>query len=363
MTQANPYLRKMLDDAILQSGMTNWSNWEDLRDRAYTYAGMGLWESIGQVDYKNLADPDYKSGKGDDLTYNPINPIAIYTQRYKTEDENAINEIESKGYISTSGKLTQKAIDEILKPVQKPNPVTTGGTGGASRTSTEQNISDSDLFNTIYRWAQKDKPDITKEQLKNAVRNNPNYVVALYNEMKMDNPFSKYDANEAYEYNYHLNSSEQSNFKDLIKGDLYEVDFDKESNSWKDTGNKLSYEDFRSNDYKVIDENFGMYGNTLIVSTPNGVKEYRMPTNINPTAETSRDNAVKAAYLYGVALNNGKALVYDEKSGRYVLSNKSLTPAEAMQYQAEKTRWELEAYQHNARIGFTNKSKPVEYKP
>ena len=88
-----------------------------------------------------------------------------------------------------------------------------------------------------------------------------------------------------------------------------------------------------------------------------------MPSNINPTSEASRDNAVKAAYLYGLALNNGRALVYDEENKRYVLSDKPLTPAEAIQYQAEKTRWELEAYQHNSRIGFTNKSKTVEYKP
>lgn len=360
---ANPYLRKILDTAIIQSGMTDWSNWEELKDRAYTYAGMGLWESIGKVDYKHLADPDYKSGDNNEIIYNPINPVAIYTQRQRNEDEKAINEFESKGYISTSGKLTKKAIDEILKPIHNPNPVTSGGTGGASRITTEQNESDSDLFNIVYRWAQKDKPDISKEQFRNAVQNNPDYVVALYNRMKEDNPFSKYDANKSYEYNYHLDSSEQSNFKNLVRGDLYEVDFDSESNSWKDTGNKLSHKDFISTNYTVTDINFGMYGNTILVNTPDGIKEYRMPTNINPTAETSRDNAVKAAYLYGAALNEGKALVYDNTSGRYVLSNKPLTPAEIMQYQAEKANWELKAYQYNSQIGFTNKSKTVEYKP
>ena len=84
---ANPYLRKILDTAIIQSGMTDWSNWEELKDRAYTYAGMGLWESIGKVDYKHLADPDYKSGDNNEIIYNPINPVAIYTQRQRNEDE------------------------------------------------------------------------------------------------------------------------------------------------------------------------------------------------------------------------------------------------------------------------------------
>lgn len=360
---ANPYLRKMLDDAILQSGMPNWSNWEDIKDRAYTYAGMGLWESIGQVDYKNLADPGYKSGSSDDLSYNPINPVAIYTQRDRSDDEKAINEIESKGYIDSTGKLTQKAIDKILTPVQNPSPVTTGGTGGASRTNPEQNITESDLFKTLYRWAQKDKSDITKEQFKNAVRSNPAYVSALYNKMKTDNPFSKYDANEAYEYNYHLNSSEQSNFKNIIRGDLYEVTFDKETNSWKDTGDKLNHSDLRNNDYTVTDVNFGMYGNTILVNTPDGIKEYRMPSNINPTAETSRDNAVQAAYLYGTALNSGRALKYDTNSKRYVLSDTPLTEEEFLQYQTQKALWELEAYKHTSMIGFTNKNKGVEYKP
>ena len=363
---ANPYLKRIVDDAIAQSGMQAWGNWNEISDRAYNYATMGLWDAIGQVDYKNLQDPGYKAGGGgdDEPPYNPINPVAIYAQRKRTEDENALNEFESEGYISTTGQLTKKGLDTILKPVQNPTPVTTGGTGGASRTTAKQNSGDSDLFNTVYRWAQKDHPGITKEQFRETVKTKPDYVVALYNKMKSDNPFAKYDANELYEYNYHLDSSEKSNFKDLIGNDLYEVDFDEETNQWKETGNKLTAKDFMSKDYTVTDINFGVYGNTIIVKNPEGKKkEYRMPSNINPTSEASRDNAVKAAYLYGLALNNGRALVYDEENKRYVLSDKPLTPAEAIQYQAEKTRWELEAYQHNSRIGFTNKSKTVEYKP
>ena len=101
---ANPYLKKMLDDAILQSGMAEWSNWEDLKDRAYTYAGMGLWESIGQVDYKNLQNREWDlrhSGGGGGMQFsNWDDEDLIATDPHGNEPE---NEIRDSGFVGEEG--------------------------------------------------------------------------------------------------------------------------------------------------------------------------------------------------------------------------------------------------------------------
>lgn len=363
-------LNTIVNGAVESSGVTSWdlyNNNDSFRREVLNAAASGLWQAVGTTNFEHLSNKNWElqnsGSRNKETSGYPINPVSIYTQRQRNEDEKAINEFESKGYIDTSGKLTKKAIDEILNPIHNPNPVTSGGAGGASRITTEQNESDSDLFNIVYRWAQKDKPDINKEQFRNVVQSNPDYVVALYNRMKENNLFIDMNANLLHEYNYHLDPTEQTNYKNLIKGTLYEVDFDEVTNTWKNTGNELSLADFSSDTYTVVDTNFGVYGNTIIIRGPEGVKEYRMPTNINPTAETNRDMAVQAASLYGQALQAGKELVYDPNIGQYIIGTTPLTEEDKIKYQEEKERMEQNAYQYHSMIGYTNQSKPVTYVP
>lgn len=54
---AQKELKAIVDQAISSSGMSSWSNWDQIRDRAYQYANQGLWSAIGTSTYKELQDP------------------------------------------------------------------------------------------------------------------------------------------------------------------------------------------------------------------------------------------------------------------------------------------------------------------
>ena len=112
---ANPYLAKMIDTAIAQSGMRDWSNWESLKEQAYNYAFNGAWDAIGQVDYKNLArrqcDID-RSGRQESANLLTINPVNIYSTRQRSVDERLV--AEGSNMFNNKGELTATAKTQLL---------------------------------------------------------------------------------------------------------------------------------------------------------------------------------------------------------------------------------------------------------
>lgn len=60
-------LKQILDDVIGSSQIPNWNN-QELIDRAYNYAGRGLWEAIGKTDYQTLNNKYYDYAMRDYLS-------------------------------------------------------------------------------------------------------------------------------------------------------------------------------------------------------------------------------------------------------------------------------------------------------
>lgn len=57
--EANKYLKAIGEGAIELSGMRNWSNWNDVASRAYSYINQGLWGAIGTEEEKQLSNKYY----------------------------------------------------------------------------------------------------------------------------------------------------------------------------------------------------------------------------------------------------------------------------------------------------------------
>lgn len=90
-SDANPELRKIMEDAVLSSGILDWEgvrnkdgslsqNGQRLFDQAMGYAGLGLWDAIGETKYQTLQnkqwglDPegDKNKPKPKSLPYRPV---------------------------------------------------------------------------------------------------------------------------------------------------------------------------------------------------------------------------------------------------------------------------------------------------
>lgn len=56
-------LTKIMDDAVLSTGIDKWNN-QELLDRAYDYAGIGLWEAVGQSTPQILQNRGYGVTRG-----------------------------------------------------------------------------------------------------------------------------------------------------------------------------------------------------------------------------------------------------------------------------------------------------------
>ena len=366
---ASPYLAKMIDTAIGQSGMRDWGNWNDLKEQAYNYAFNGAWDAIGQVEYKNLAnrqwDLNHKDSGQPTMNFPAINPVNIYTTRQKSEDEQTV--IDIAGFFDEEGKLTDEGINTILGKNHKLNNNKYSVNDKKYPYMTEEKMGhlDNKYFNSLYRLAKRTEPDLTKEQFAKRIDTDLGGVKRLWEELKYNNPYAQYNANELTEYNYHLDPTEQKNYKTLIrsKEGIYKADFDTENNVWKSTGETLKMSDLLSNNYTITDVNFGKYGATLLVQGPDGTQEYIMPTGINPTAEARRDIRVQGAYKYAEALTSGKALKWNPDTQTYELTNTDLTEEEIAQYQAAMNQFLSEAYQYQAQIGFVNKTEPSKYTP
>lgn len=360
---ANPYLAKMIDTAIAQSGMRDWSNWESLKEQAYNYAFNGAWDAIGQVDYKNLARRQWdidRSGRQESTNLLTINPVNIYSTRQRSVDEKLV--AEGSNMFNNKGELTDTAKTQLLGTNTWVN-ANTVGSPTIGLPSKDIDYNPSDYFKSLYRVAKINEPNLTKDDFIERIKTDHGYVKTLYETLKNDNPYAQFNANELHEYNYPLSQTEQKHYKDLIKGDVYKADFDTENNVWKSIGETLKMSDLLSDKYTITDVNFGKYGTTLLIQGPDGTQEYMMPAGINPTAENRRDSRIQAAYIYAQALQKNKALKYNPTSKAYELTDNDLTEEDYINYQNAMNKMLTEAYQYQATIGFTNTTETTKHKP
>lgn len=362
---ANPYISRIINNAIDESGMRNWSNWEGIRDRVYSAALNGAFSAIGEVDYRNLQNRDYDTTPGDIpqmITPMPgLNPVNIVVQRERDTADTMVNDYTSGALFDGKGKLKPGIRENILG--EQVSPTIINGLPTYSPTTLENNL-DNPYFNVLYKVAHDDNPNLTKEEFAEIIQSggHDDYIQALYKKMVTGNPYNRFNAKELFEYDYPLSEgTTQKNLKNKITGNLYEATFDTKKQQWVSTGKTLSNVDLSSDKYKIVSIHYGRYGNTLMIKGPDGTQEYLMPSNINSVMEDNLVNSTEAAYLYAEALRNNKQLVMNNVTGGFELSDSDLTEKQREEYYRQMVKFQNSAQQSMANVIGTNKVKDVEY--
>lgn len=173
---------------------------------------------------------------------------------------------------------------------------------------------------------------------------------------------SRYDTTRVTEYDYPIAGAQQGDMKDAImtagRGlSLKEVDYDSKSKEFKDTGEKITMEDLKSDKYKVTATRFSPYGATVMIQDNKGnVRRYRMPAGINTTNEQNRDRAMTAANQWQHVVSTGK---YTDARGNV----HQATPDEITHAQQQYANSIQQAYLFHSQLGVQNKTKEQEFNP
>lgn len=173
---------------------------------------------------------------------------------------------------------------------------------------------------------------------------------------------SRYDATRVTEYDYPIAGAQQGDMKDAImtasRGlSLKEVDYDSKSKKFKDTGEEITMEDLKSDNYKVTATRFSPYGTTVMIQDNKGnVRRYRMPAGINTTNEQNRDRAMAAANQWQQVVSTGK---YTDARGNV----HQATPDEITYAQQQYANSIQQAYLFHSQLGVQNKTKEQEFNP
>lgn len=171
-----------------------------------------------------------------------------------------------------------------------------------------------------------------------------------------------YDATKVTEYDYSITGTQQGDMKDAImtasRGlSLKEVDYDSKSKQFKDTGEEITMEDLKKDEYKVTATRFSPYGTTVMIQDDKGdVRRFRMPAGINTTNEQNRDRAMAAASQWQQVVNTGR---YTDASGNV----HQATPGEITYAQQQYAQAVQQAYLFHSQLGVQNKTAEQEFNP
>lgn len=358
--EANKYLNAIANGAIELSGMRNWSNWNDVASRAYSYVNQGLWGAIGTEEEKQLSNKYYdyalKQEEAARLaamnqTDLAINPSNIYSQAelndYEKMFENGVTrDSQNKLVLTEKGK---SVVDEYIDFAKKPKYYTVNG--GTYTDVTKVAVENTPLGNFVSELLQNNQ-NITKEEIYNEVQNYLDSKGVLRKGLP-------HDATRVTEYYYNYKDSYRKNITDevlrALNGEaLQEVDYDSKEQSFKSTGNKITGEELNKENYTIIGSSFSIYGTTLTLKDKKGnTKRVLMPKGINTTTENNRDEYLRLAKLTQDALNSG---IYP------------INPLTGKQYTEQELRalWSghiQNAYLMQSQLGLQNETKPQTFNP
>ena len=317
---ANPRLRKIMDDAVSSSGVMDWKGVKDkdgnlteygenLLNQVRDYAGQGLWSAIGETTYKELANKGWvptNTMKPKRPSNFGLNPSNIYSNRELNEAEktynNNIKKFSDYFYTDDKGRtiLNERGIAEYRRN-NVPKVTSAGSGSGTAR-----------LMN-VETQMQKDNRFVPTEFKKfmDSIGMNPKQadidnwngtaIGNLWQKYVNENPeaqTAKYDAIKITEYKYSVPANEeyQNNFKSKLSeaigtsGELEEVDYDSKLNKWVPTGKTLPFSEFDTKEYKLTSRAPSEIGTTwLIKKNGERAKRYKAVPGINTTAENGRD--------------------------------------------------------------------------
>lgn len=289
--KSQPILNAIVEQAIGSSGIANWAD-NDTMERAYGYAKQGLWDAIGQDRVNTYTDIlAAKSATGTQqlsdlsINYNPIysqNAIDEAARTYKdnlrrydkyfTQDEEGNYVLNAKGRRA----LSESPADNVIM-------------GGMP-------LGDQ-AFLTLMKSIGYTGDKAKVNELWNNYVNDP--VSAL----------SGYDARRYNEYYYKIDSSTDSkSWKDelartAVNGQIDEVSFDGETETFKPTGKHMSLDELNDKDVSVIGINYSRYGdegrgNTIMIKDKDGkVRRFKMNPGINTAVENAMAQYMEYAHM------------------------------------------------------------------
>lgn len=374
---AAPQLTRIVEDAINSSGVRNWGDQATIA-RAIDYAKQGLWSAVGETQYQTLdnwrakmAEQEAMQIRADKrkaeaaqqakLNSLAINPLNIYSSRELSKDEKKYNDDMkkySKYFYKENGqwKMNQEGWKAYNSKRYIPGtvPPSTG------IPVTQGQYADSDFKRFIDGLG--GKGAISSDSF------GPNQRISvgrLWGRYADDSPAARtarYDATRVTEYDYPIASAQQGDMKNAImtagRGlSLKEVDYDSKSKQFKDTGEEITMEDLKSDEYKVTATRFSPYGTTVMIQDDKGnVRRFRMPAGVNTTNEQNRDRAMAAANQWQQVVNTGQ---YTDARGNV----HQATPDEITYAQQQYAQAIQQAYLFHSQLGVQNKTKEQEFNP
>lgn len=373
---AAPQLTRIVEDAINSSGVRNWGDQATIA-RAIDYANQGLWSAVGETQYQTLDNWRAKMAEQEAMRKRAeqenkerinnlaINPLNIYSSRELSKDEKNYNDAMrnySKYFYKEDGKwkMTYEGWKEYNRKVQSTSgkPETTPE-GTTILTSAKTTYSDSPFKKFMNSLGIK---NISSKSFGDWQRNTAGTVWGKYAEESSAVRTAKYDATKVTEYDYPIAGTQQGDIKDAImtagRGlSLKEVDYDNKSKQFKDTGEEITMEDLKSDNYKVTATRFSPYGATVMIQDDKGnVKRFRMPAGINTTNEQNRDRAMTAANQWQQVVSTGQ---YTDARGNV----HQATPDEITHAQQQYAQAIQQAYLFHSQLGIQNKTKEQEFNP
>lgn len=374
---AAPQLTRIVEDAINSSGVKNWGDQATIA-RAIDYAKQGLWSAVGETQYQTLdnwrakmAEQEAMQIRADKrkaeaaqqakLNSLAINPLNIYSSRELSKDEKKYNDDMkkySKYFYKENGQWKMNQEGWKAYNSKRYIPGTVSPSTGIP--VTQGQYADSDFKRFIDGLG--GKGAISSDSF------GPNQRISvgrLWGRYADDSPAARtarYDATRVTEYDYPIASAQQGDMKNAImtagRGlSLKEVDYDSKSKQFKDTGEEITMEDLKSDEYKVTATRFSPYGTTVMIQDDKGnVRRFRMPAGINTTNEQNRDRAMAAANQWQQVVNTGQ---YTDARGNV----HQATPDEITYAQQQYAQAIQQAYLFHSQLGVQNKTKEQEFNP
>lgn len=376
---AAPELMRIVEDAVNSSGVRNWGDQATL-NRAYDYARQGLWSAVGETQYQTLDNWRAKLAEQEAIKARAlqqqrlnslaINPLNIYSSRELSKEEQTYNNnmkrFSKYFYTDAQGKvrLSEAGMNEYRRNAAPRTTAAGSGSGTARLMNVETQMQGNNRFVPTEFKKFMDSIGMNPEQ-GNIDNWNSAAIGNLWQKYVDDNPAAKtarYDATRVTEYDYPIDSSQQTDMKDAImtagRGlTLKEVDYDSKSKTFKDTGEELTMEDLKKDGYKVTATRFSPYGSTVMIQDDKGnTRRYRIPAGINTTNEQNRDRAMQAANQWQQVVNTGQ---YTDARGNV----HQATPDEITYAQQQYAQAIQQAYLFHSQLGVQNKTKEQEYGP
>lgn len=356
---ASQVLTNIVDNALTASGVRDWADASKLQ-HFMSAANNGLWSAVGTDEYKYLKD-DYNMQLGiHKATTTPpeiqdvaINPSNIYTQKELTEIRDNISKFGDYFKKNADGtySITMKGIDEYRKKTDKSSGPVTAEAAYSSK---------GEIHSDFRKFM--DSLGLNPDQA--MIDNYDDRAIgSLWGKYLKEHDPETYDATKYTEHKYTIGDKDAEAWKNAIlfaikdSGQLDEVDFNKDTETFEPTGNSLSIEELNKKDYTVVADalsTFGKngYGNTVFIKHGKGnIVRYKLPAGINITQEQNIRNSLMRANKYSEIINTGK------------IGDSHATAADLLDAERNYKKELSSAYLYNSQLPLQNITTPQSFNP